>query len=135
MIGIVSHDEDLHAATVRSHLDSLGVGCVQLDTARMPDRIALTTWTRPGGDWRAEWGIDGVDARDLRVMWWRRPQPYMPSADVTSQQDRMFVIGELRETRIITETQVAPARPGAAGAGDLPGSDPGRIRHQGHGGR
>ena len=94
MIGIVSHDEDLHAATVRSHLDSLGVGAVQLDTADMPDRIGLTTWTRPGGDWRAEWGIDGVDADDLRVMWWRRPQPYMPSDGVTSQQDRMFVVGE-----------------------------------------
>ena len=94
MIGIVSHDEDLHAATVRSHLDSLGVGAVQLDTADMPDRIGLTTWTRPGGDWRAEWGIDGVGADDLRVMWWRRPQPYMPSDGVTSQQDRMFVVGE-----------------------------------------
>ena len=32
---------------------------------------------------RREWGVDGVDARDLRVMWWRRPQPYMPSDDVT----------------------------------------------------
>jgi hypothetical protein len=94
MIGIVSHDEDLHAGTVRSHLHSLGVGVVQLDTADVPARIALTTWTRPDGDWSAEWGIDGVDARDLRVMWWRRPQPYMPSDDVTSQQDRMFVVGE-----------------------------------------
>jgi hypothetical protein len=94
MIGIVSHDEDLHASTVRSHLDSLGVGAVQLDTADLPDRLALTTWTRPGGAWSAEWGVDGVDARDLRVMWWRRPQPYTPSDGVTSQQDRMFVVGE-----------------------------------------
>ena len=27
-----------------------------------PTAIALTTWTRPGGDWSAEWGIDGIDA-------------------------------------------------------------------------
>ena len=94
MIGIVSHDEDLHAATVRSHLDSLGVGYVQLDTADMPDRIGLddvdATW------WRLARGVGHRRCRRGRParMWWRRPQPYMPSDGVTSQQDRMFVVGE-----------------------------------------
>jgi hypothetical protein len=94
MIGIVSHDEDLHAATVRGHLEVLGARVVQLDTGGMPADVELTTWTRPAGDWSAEWGQDGIDAADLRVMWWRRPQPFQPPAEVTSHQDRMFVVAE-----------------------------------------
>ena len=66
---------------------------VQLDTADLPSRVELTTWTSPDG-WSAEWGLDGVDADDLRVMWWRRPQPYQPADDVQGHQDRMFVVGE-----------------------------------------
>ena len=93
MIGIVSHDNDLHASTVRAHLDRLGAAATLIDTAALPDRLALTAWTGPDR-WSAEWGLDGVDAGELGVMWWRRPQPYEPSAQLTAQQDRMFVVGE-----------------------------------------
>lgn len=94
MIGIISHDEDLHASTVRSHLDGLGADVVQLDTGRVPTQVELTAWTEPGGRWSAEWGFDGVDADDLKVMWWRRPQPYRPADGLASHQDRMFVVSE-----------------------------------------
>ena len=94
MIGIVSHDGDLHATTVRTHLDELGAGVVRLDTAEMPEHVSLTTWTRPDGDWTAEWGFDGIDASQLRVMWWRRPQPFRPPGQLRTPEDRMFVIGE-----------------------------------------
>jgi glutathione synthase/RimK-type ligase-like ATP-grasp enzyme len=94
MIGIVSHDEDLHASTVRAHLDSLGGDVVQIDTAAMPAGVELTTWTRPSGYWSAEWGLYGIDAADLRVMWWRRPQPFAPPDEIRSHQDRMFVVAE-----------------------------------------
>jgi glutathione synthase/RimK-type ligase-like ATP-grasp enzyme len=38
--------------------------------------------------------VDGIDAGELRAMWWRRPQPYQPSPELATQQDRMFVVGE-----------------------------------------
>ena len=93
MIGIVSHNNDLHATTVRAHLHDLGAEVALIDTAELPNRLAVTAWTRPG-NWSAEWGLNGIDVNDLRVMWWRRPQPYEPSPEVIANQDRMFVVGE-----------------------------------------
>ena len=67
MIGIVSHDEDLHAGTVRAHLGELGADLVQLDTGSMPSAVELTTWTRPSGYWSAEWGLYGIDGTGIHA--------------------------------------------------------------------
>ena len=39
MIGIVSNDEDLHAAHVRRHLDQPGAEYVVIDTATLPTQV------------------------------------------------------------------------------------------------
>lgn len=96
MIGIVSHTGDVHAQSVRRHLDGLGAEHLLIDTARFPTQVALTTDQEPGGRWRAVWA-DGGESRDLsdvRVMWWRRPQPFRLHDEVTDPQDRGFAHGE-----------------------------------------
>jgi glutathione synthase/RimK-type ligase-like ATP-grasp enzyme len=97
MIGIVSHDGDLHASTVRQHLDASGAESVLLDTADLPTQVELTTWTQPGGEWSGDWnvaGLAGIDVAELNVMWWRRPQPFRPADEMRAYEDRMFVLGE-----------------------------------------
>lgn len=102
MIGIVSHAQDLHTREVLRHLDHLGADTVLIDTAGLPRDVALTT-TQEAGRWHADWvatgDVDGrsvqtVDAADLRVMWWRRPQPFALHEEVGSAQDRAFAHGE-----------------------------------------
>lgn len=95
MIGIVSHPEDLHTREVVRHLDALGAGSVLIDTARFPVDVALTT-TQEAGGWSADWAAAGTTTRaqDLRVMWWRRPQPFVLHPEVTGPQDRGFSHGE-----------------------------------------
>jgi len=95
MIGIVSHPEDLHTREVVRHLDTLGAGSVLIDTARFPVDVTLTT-TQDADGWSADWVGAGAttSARDLRVMWWRRPQPFVLHPEVTGAQDRGFSHGE-----------------------------------------
>jgi hypothetical protein len=94
MIGIVSHDGDLHASTVRSHLDTIGAPNTVIDTAHLPNQTALTAWTDPASGWTAEWGLHGIDVAELAVMWWRRPQPFQIAPDVSGLDDRGFIVGE-----------------------------------------
>ena len=100
MIGIVSHPDDLHAHEVTGHLDALGAPWVLVDTGRLPRDVALTS-TQDGVRWHADWvevggasGALALDADDLHVMWWRRPQPFALHDDVRPAQDRAFAHGE-----------------------------------------
>ena len=106
MIGIVSHAGDLHSREVLRHLDHLGADTVLIDTAGVPRDVALTT-TQDADRWHADWVVRAnadaasggpgpltVDADALRVMWWRRPQPFTLHEEVGSAQDRAFAHGE-----------------------------------------
>jgi len=96
VIGIVSHTADLHAQSVRQHLDTLGAEHLLLDTAGLPTQVALTANQEPGSPWRAEWAHPGgvLDLSDLRVMWWRRPQAFHLHDEIIDPQDRGFAHGE-----------------------------------------
>ena len=94
MIGIVSHDQDLHAAEVRRHLASMGASVALFDTAKVPVGVPLTTRQDPVAGWSGAWGRDGPDLREVRVMWWRRPQPFVLSDDLAARDDRVFAVGE-----------------------------------------
>ena len=95
--------------------------------------------------------VDDVDAtrwRLARGVGHRRCRCARPARDVVASPAAVHAVGRrdvaagphVRHRRVARDADHhrdpgRPARPGAAGAGDLPGSDPGRIRHQGHGGR
>ncbi|MBO9554869.1 MvdC/MvdD family ATP grasp protein [Cellulomonas sp.] len=92
MIGIVSHDADLHTQEVTRHLDRLGAGHLLLDTSHVPTRTTLTTRQHPDATWEARWGER--DLSDVHAVWWRRPQPFVLHDAVTRPQDRGFALGE-----------------------------------------
>lgn len=96
MIGIVSSQEDLHAAHVRRHLDQAGAEYVVVDTSTLPTQVALTTTEGPGMGWHGSWqtGTADRDLRDVRAMWWRRPQPFVLDEAITDAHDRGFARGE-----------------------------------------
>lgn len=105
MIGIVSHDDDVHAAAVRVELHRLGADCRMLDTSRIPMGAAVALQYAPAtessdsawaGLWLDEDDQDGssFDLRRLGAVWWRRPQPYKLSSEVASPRDRLFAAGE-----------------------------------------
>jgi hypothetical protein len=92
MIGIVSHQEDLHAVTVRQHLDHISAEHVVIDTALLPAELALTTYQSGTDGWTGQWGA--MDLSELSVMWWRRPQPFTLHQELKTASDRMFSLGE-----------------------------------------
>lgn len=100
MIGIVSHDDDVHASAVRAELRRLGADHRVLDTSRIPMRTAVALEYGADETFRARWiDVDvsvtpASDLLDLGAIWWRRPQPYQLSSDVGSMRDRLFAAGE-----------------------------------------
>ena len=107
MIGIVSHDGDIHASAIRAELSRLGGEYRMLDTAHIPVDATLTleygSHVDPysGRGWAARWHeastgapVEPGDLSELRAMWWRRPQPYQVSPGIGSTQDRFFAAGE-----------------------------------------
>ncbi len=96
MIGIVSHTDDLHTREVVTRLRSAGASYRVLDTARVPSRATLTTRQESGGAWAGTWADDDgtCDLRELRSMWWRRPQPFVLHEGIANFEDRAFALGE-----------------------------------------
>ena len=98
MIGIISTEEDLHAAGVVVELGRRGADVVVLDTARVPVRTRLTSRHGPGTPWQADW-VDSeagtVDLTGLQAIWWRRPQPHELHPELRSETDRRFAYAEV----------------------------------------
>lgn len=96
MIGIVSHADDVHTCNVRQQLDVLGAEHMLIDTARFPTEVAITARQEPGKPWHGRWSEPGrvEDLDEVRVMWWRRPQPFRLHDQVVDPQDRGFAHGE-----------------------------------------
>lgn len=103
MIGIVSHEDDVHASAVRVELHRLGADYRMLDTAHVPMQATLAleyaSTVDSSRSWRGAW-VESEDAAAspdlarLGAIWWRRPQPYAVSHDIASLQDRAFAAGE-----------------------------------------
>ncbi len=94
MIGIISHEGDLHTSAVHTYLSRLGAPTILFDTAQIPRYVALTTWQNSSAGWSGEWGVDATKMKDVHVMWWRRPQPFSLSESVSGLDDRGFALGE-----------------------------------------
>lgn len=96
MILIVSHLADPHATTVLDHLAKTGTDAVLLDTARFPREIRLNIAHASGQRSTSSLSICGIrhDMSSIRVVWWRRPQPFEVQGDVASSEDRGFAYNE-----------------------------------------
>ena len=96
MIMVVSHQADVHATAVIQHLVLAGAEPLLFDTARFPGEIRLDMKHASGTYSTAVAIIDGVrhDLSAVRVVWWRRPQPFSIQAEVTGGEDREFAYGE-----------------------------------------
>jgi MvdD pre-ATP grasp domain len=96
MILIISHLADPHATKVLDHLTRAGAEAVLFDTARFPREIRLDITHETGRRSAASAVINGtrLNMSAVRLVWWRRPQPFEVPADVAGSQDRGFAYGE-----------------------------------------
>jgi len=96
MILIVSHSADTHATAVIEHLGRLGADVVLFDTARFPQDIRLEIRHENRARSSSSAVIGGVrrDLSAVRVVWWRRPQPFELHQDLADSEDRGFAYGE-----------------------------------------
>ena len=99
MIAVVSHAEDPHAEAVLRHLRQLGAPATLIDLSALPDRATLTISyqhaRQPQLRYRNGTG-DMLDFRDVRTVWWRRPQAPEP-ASIVDPDVRLFVLNEWHE--------------------------------------
>ncbi|NLF04253.1 MAG: hypothetical protein GX593_04525 [Actinomycetales bacterium] len=88
--------EDLHTREVARHLDAARARYRVLDTGKVPSRASLTTRQEPGGGWSGTWSDDDgpLELRELRSMWWRRPQSFALDEGIGRVEDRAFALGE-----------------------------------------
>jgi len=96
MILIISSLQDPHAVAVMQRLDARGVPYFLCDTERFPRDLGLSV----------EYGDDApglsltetsgriVDLRDVKVAWWRRPQPLRIHEDIKEPSAVQFTINE-----------------------------------------
>jgi hypothetical protein len=95
MILIVSWPEDAHAAAVQAELRHRDVPASLLDLARFPRELALAI--RYEDDRRSYSLLDGGDVLALdeaRVVWWRRPRPFVLHPEIAQGEHARFAYSE-----------------------------------------
>ena len=96
MILLISHVADPHATSVLASLHRAGADAVLFDTGRFPEDIRIGM-SHATGERSGMWTLlDGVrrDLSDTRVVWWRRPLPFVVQSAVLDPVDRAFAYGE-----------------------------------------
>lgn len=98
MILIISHEQDLHTKAVLDELRRQGAPAELLNLARFPVETRLTVALADGAAAppRRTLTVDGrpLDLDEVRVIWWRRPQPFELDPAVSGRDDRQFAYGE-----------------------------------------
>ncbi|OYR38391.1 hypothetical protein DJ82_12510 [Halorubrum sp. Ib24] len=104
MILVVSEADDDHARAVLDRLERRGVAARLLDTSAFPQRLSLSmTYARTDGDGTGADGDDepalharlgDLELADCGAVWWRRPQPFDLSPELTGNVDRSFAYRE-----------------------------------------
>lgn len=97
MILIVSHERDQHAEAVQRELADMGAPATLLDLSAFPRDLALSLRYGTGDGCDFTLGpLDGkeVDLRQVRAVWWRRPQPFGLDPLLRRQSHRSFAYGE-----------------------------------------
>ncbi len=100
MILIISSERDEHAGAVGSELSRLGADHHLLDLAQFPENIRLILRydgeALPAATLRGVSGAD-IDLREVRAVWYRRPQPFVLSPGLTRPSHRTFAYNESHE--------------------------------------
>ncbi len=100
MILVVSSPTDGHASAVRAELSRLGTDARLLDLRAFPVRLDLALHYAADRDAprrvRCHDGCD-IDLRDVRAVWWRRPQPFELSGEIVRPSYRTFAYNECHE--------------------------------------
>ncbi len=97
MIIVVSTEGDAHARALIERLAACGGSYQLLDLSQFPVRSALTIdFGACRGHPTAHWhGVLGsLHFADCRVVWWRRPQPFVVQPEVTDAESRNFALVE-----------------------------------------
>src|SRR4051812_45481245 len=95
---IISDRGDTHVPLVGRHLEALGVPFLQFNNAEFPLRVGVTHLRGPAAD-RTLLQLPGrppLDIRDVRSVWYRRPDPFSLPPDLPPEQEE-FARGECRE--------------------------------------
>jgi glutathione synthase/RimK-type ligase-like ATP-grasp enzyme len=103
MILVSSAPGDGHAEVVLQALSDQGAQCRLLDLSQFPSHIALTARYPGDADGNSEPRFelrfpDGaiLDLAEVSAIWWRRPQAYRISAEITDTAMRHFALSETR---------------------------------------
>ncbi len=96
MILVVSHTNDSHAVQVLEGLNARGQRALLLDTARFPREVQLDVGHDTGGASVARVHLDGrtVDLTETRVVWWRRPNPFVLHDELAQGEAQEFAWAE-----------------------------------------
>ena len=98
MILIISAQEDIHATTVQNALHQRGHDATILDLRDFPTKSALSLAYGHDNDRRLLSHSGGsIDLDAVNVVWWRRPQAYVPAADIAEPEMHNFVFHECEE--------------------------------------
>lgn len=99
MILIISSQNDDHASTVLAELTRIGTEARILDLSSFPQRTHLTMFYDKFGRNFHMLIPDQVELplEDCRVIWWRRPQPFVLHSDITQDSYCRFAYNEIHE--------------------------------------
>jgi glutathione synthase/RimK-type ligase-like ATP-grasp enzyme len=100
MILIVSSRSDLHAAAVLNELTARKADVTLLDLSQFPTEMHLAMEYTHGKDPLLHLRLsDGfqLPLSECRAIWWRRPQPFVLSPNLTREAYRQFAYNESHE--------------------------------------
>jgi len=95
----ISNPDDVHAPAVLEVLARMGERTAVLDQADLPRTVAVTIrrgLTEPGATFTGlPGGPDPLRAEELTAIWWRRPLPFAPHAEL-SPADAVFAAEQVQ---------------------------------------
>lgn len=96
MIVVISSERDAHAMHVLDCLQRRGATATLLDLADFPQHLHLSLGFNGTSSPRHRLSGRAVDLdfSECRVIWWRRPQPFVVHEEVGSAVDRAFAYSE-----------------------------------------
>lgn len=101
MILIVSSKSDTHASNVIQELNLIGADFTLLDLSSFPKHYALTInygEVSEVNNYKFTYlNSELLDMSNVKVAWWRRPQPFTLHNDISRHSHRNFAVNECHE--------------------------------------
>ena len=94
MILIISSEQDDHAVVVLEQLQHRNMHAHLLDLSEFPQHLPLSIRYTQQASSSYQASLGSLDLAAVKVVWWRRPQPFQPHPDITDQAALSFVYAE-----------------------------------------